>query len=76
MSEEDPNDFYSPEEDNVLGQLETNLNETNTEKIRDVTANCFCCCHILNSLLTELVRSVQEDTAGLVLFSLVCGKRA
>ena len=26
-------------------------------------------------LLTELVRSVQEDTAGLVLFSLLCGPR-
>ena len=61
--------FYYPEEDNVLGQHETSLNETNTEKIRDVTTNCFCFCQITNSLLTELVRSVQEDTAGLVLFS-------
>ena len=33
-----------------------------------------CFCHaIINSLLTELVRSVQEDNAGLVLLSLVCG---
>ena len=67
--------FYYPEEDSVLGQHETNLNETNIEEIRDVIANCFCFCHIINSLLTELVRSVQEDTADLVLFSLVCGPR-
>ena len=44
--------------------------QTSVEEIRDVTANCFCFCHIINSLLTELVRSVQEDTAGLVLFRL------
>ena len=75
VSEENPNVFHYPEEDNVLGQHETSLNETNIEEIRDVTANCFCFCHIINSLLTELVRSVQEDTAGLVLFSLVCGPR-
>ena len=56
--------FYYPEEDNVLGQHETSLNGTNTEEIRDITANCFCFCHIINSLLTELVRSVQEDAAG------------
>ena len=49
--------------------------ETNTKEIRDVTMNCFCFCNIINSLLTELVRSVQEDTAGLVLFSFVCGHR-
>ena len=54
--------FYYPEEDNVFGQhaYETSLNDTNTEEIRDVTANCFCFCHIINSLLTELVRSIQE----------------
>ena len=75
VSEENPNVFHYPEEDNVLGQHETSLNETNIEEIRDVTGNCFCFCHIINSLLTELVRSVQEDTAGLVLFSLVCGSR-
>lgn len=34
-SEEDPNAFYYPEEDNVLGSL----NETNTEEIRDVNTN-------------------------------------
>ena len=71
VSEENPNVFHYPQEDNV-GQHETSLNETNIEEIRDVTANCFCFCHIINSLLTELVRSVQEDTAGLVLLSLVC----
>ena len=75
VSEENPNVFYYREEDNVLGQHETTLNETNTEEIRDVTTNCFCFCHIIKSLLTELVRSVQEDTAGVVLFSLVCGPR-
>ena len=52
------------------------LNETNIEQSRDVTANCmFFFCHMINSLLTELVRSQQEDTAGLVLSSLVCGPR-
>ena len=70
VSEENPNVFYYPEVDNVLGQ-----HETNTDEIRDVTANCFCFCYIINSLSTQLVRSVQEDTAGLVLFSLVCGPR-
>ena len=76
VSEENPNVFfYNPEEDNVLGQHETSLNETDIEEIRDVTANCFCFCYIINSLLTELVRSIQEGTAGLVLFSLVCGPR-
>ena len=75
VSKENPNVFHYPEEVNLLGQLETSLNETNIEGIRNVTANCFCFCHITNSLLTELVRSVQEDTAGLVLFSLVCGPR-
>ena len=59
--------FYYPEEDDVLGQHETSLNGTNSEEIRQTTANCFCFCHIINSLLTELVRSIQEDTAGLVL---------
>ena len=53
------------------------LNETNIEENRDVTANTVFAfaMHIINSLLTELVRSVQEDTAGLVLFLLVCGPR-
>ena len=70
VSEENPNVFYYPEEDNVLGQHETSLNETNTEEIRDVATNCFCFCHIINSLLTELVRStVQEDTARRILQS-------
>ena len=37
VSEENPNVSYYPEEDNVLGQHETSLNETNIEDIRDVT---------------------------------------
>ena len=53
VSEENPNVFYYPEEDNVLGQHETSLNETNIEEIRDVTANCFCLCHIINSLYID-----------------------
>ena len=75
VSEKNPNVYYYPEEDNLLGQHETSLNETKIEEIRDFTANCFCFCHIINSLLTELVRSVQEDTAGVVLLSLACGPR-
>ena len=76
VSEENPpNVFHYPKEDNVLVQHETRLNETNIEDIRDVTTNCYCFSHIINSLLTELGRSVQEDTAGLALFSLVCGPR-
>ena len=68
--------LYYPEEDNVLGH-ETSLTKTNIEEIRDVIANSLCLCHIINSLLTELVQSVQEDTAGFVLFrlfvALACG---
>ena len=60
VSEKNPNVFYHLE-DNVLGQHETSLNGTTTKEICDITANCFCFCHIINSLLTELVRSVQED---------------
>ena len=49
VSEENPKFFYSPKED-VLGQHETIKFKRNKHQIRDVTANCFCLCHIINSL--------------------------
>ena len=56
MSEWDPNAFYYLEEDNVLGQHETSLNETKQKKSATSSQTVFA---FVNSLLTELVQPVQ-----------------